>query len=102
VAAYQSQLKYRSQLGGKYLQELTAAVAYLVHRALAGLPKDFIQWKAAFMFIDEVKDWEVKQHLLIDSNRSMNKALNQNLMPEATKVAATCLVAGLLNLFLRP
>jgi hypothetical protein len=87
LAAYQSQFIFKSLLGGKYLQELTAAAAHLDHRVLVGLLKDFVQWQAAFMFIDGVKDWEVKQHLLTDSKRLMNKALNQNLEPKATKVA---------------
>jgi hypothetical protein len=87
LAAYQSQLKFESPLGGKSLQELTAAVAHLDHRVLAGLLNDVIQWQAAFIFIDGVKEWEVKQHLLMDSKRLMNKALNQNLEPKATKVA---------------
>lgn len=39
------------------------------------------------MLIDGVKDWEVKQHLLTDSKRLMYNALNQNLEPEAAKVA---------------
>jgi hypothetical protein len=72
-------LKFKSQPADKPLQELTVAVMHLDHTVLAGFPKAFIQWKAAFMFIAGVKDWEVEQHLPIDSKRLMNKALNQNL-----------------------
>jgi hypothetical protein len=37
---------------------------------------------------DGVRDREVKQHLLIDIDRTLNKALNQVLKLEAAKAAA--------------
>jgi hypothetical protein len=47
------------------LQEFTAALEQLAHRALVGLPVAFIQKEAAHAFIDGVRDWEVKHCLLM-------------------------------------
>jgi hypothetical protein len=38
---------------------------------------DFIQREAAHAFINRVRDWEVKQHLLMDGDRLLKEALNQ-------------------------
>jgi hypothetical protein len=43
------------------------------------LPDNFVQGNAAFVFVDGVKDWDVKQHLLMGGERSFNKSLNQAL-----------------------
>jgi hypothetical protein len=39
----------------------------------------FIQRDAAHAFMDGVKDREVKEHLLMGGDRSLNEALNQPL-----------------------
>jgi hypothetical protein len=46
---------------------------------------DFIQREAVHAFIDEVREWEEKQHLLMGGNRSLNEALNQALKLEEVK-----------------
>jgi hypothetical protein len=79
AAAYRAQLKARTQLIGESLQEFAAAVEQLAHRTLVGQPLDFIQREAAHTFVDGVRDREVKQHLLMDSDRSLNEALIQAL-----------------------
>jgi hypothetical protein len=53
------------------------------------LLEDFMQRKTAYVFITGVKDQGMKQHLLMGSKRSLTEALNQALMLEATKAAAT-------------
>jgi hypothetical protein len=88
AAAYRSQLKTRVQASGETLQEFAAAVEQLAHRALVGLPVGYIQTEAAHSFIDGVRDREVKQHLLLGGDRSLNEALNQALKLEAAKAAA--------------
>jgi hypothetical protein len=88
AAAYRSQLKARVQLNGETLQKVAAAVEQLAHRALVGLPVGFIQTEAANAFIDGVRDREVKQHLLMGGDRTLNEALNQALKLEAAKAAA--------------
>lgn len=44
------------------------------------------------MFANDVKDWEVQHHFLMGSERYLNEALNQVLMAEAVKAAASPLV----------
>jgi hypothetical protein len=48
------------QLSGESLQEYVVAVEQLAHRALVGLPVDFIQSEAAHSFVDGVKGRELK------------------------------------------
>jgi len=88
AAAYQSQLKARVQKSGETLQEFAAAVEQLAYRALVGLPVAFIQTEATHSFIDGIRDREVKQHLLMGGDWTLNEALNQALKLEATKAAA--------------
>jgi hypothetical protein len=63
-------------------------VEQLAHQVLVGLPIGYIQTEAAHAFIDGVRDREVKQHLLMGSDRTLNEALNQALKLEAAKAAA--------------
>jgi hypothetical protein len=88
AAAYRSHLKAREQTRGETLQEFVAAVEQLAHRALVGLPVGYIHTAAAHASIDGVRDLEVKQHLLMGGDRTLNEALNQALKLEATKAAA--------------
>jgi hypothetical protein len=88
AAAYRSQLKARVQMSDKTEQEFAAAVEQLAHRVLVGLPVGFIQSDTAHAFINEVRDREVKQHLLIGGDRALNEALNQALKLEEAKAAA--------------
>jgi hypothetical protein len=76
------------QTGGETLQEFAAAVEQLVHRVLVGLPIGYIQTEAAHAFINGIRDREVKQHLLMGGDRTLNEALNQALKLEAAKAAA--------------
>jgi hypothetical protein len=89
AATYQAQLKARTQLTSKSLQDLAAATEQLTQRVLAGLPVDFIQREAAHEFIDGMRDWEVKQHLLMGGDRSLNEALNQDMKLEVKAAAGT-------------
>jgi hypothetical protein len=47
-----------------------------------------MQTEATHAFVDGVRGQEVKQHLLMGGDRSLNEALNQALMLEAAKAAA--------------
>jgi hypothetical protein len=69
------------------LQEF-AAIKQLTHQALVTLREDVIQREAVYVFVNRVKDWDIKQHLLMGGERSLNEALNQALKPEAAEVAA--------------
>ena len=60
----------------------------LAHRAFLGLPINFIQAETAQSFIDGVQEREVKQHLLLGGDRTLNEALNQALKLEAAKETA--------------
>jgi len=88
AAAYRSQLKARVQASSETLQEFAAAVEQLAHRAFVGLPVAFIQTEAAQSFIHGVRDRELKQHLLMGGDRTLNEALHQALKLEAAKAAA--------------
>jgi hypothetical protein len=72
--AYRSQLKARVQTSGETLQEFAAAVEQLDLWALVGLPVGFIQTEAAHEFIEGVWDREVKQHLPIVGDHTLNEA----------------------------
>jgi len=87
AAAYRSQLKARVQTSGETLQEFTAAVEQMARRVLVDLPLAFIQKGAAHAFIDGLRDREVKQHLLMGGDRTLNEAFNQALKLEAAKAA---------------
>jgi hypothetical protein len=76
------------QTGGETLQEFAAAVEQLAHRAPVGLPIGHIQTEAAHAFINGMWDREVKQHLQMGGDRTLNEALNQALKLEAAKAAA--------------
>jgi hypothetical protein len=88
AAAYRSHLKARVQTGGETLQEFAAAAEELAHQAFVGLPVDHIQTEAAHAFIDGVRDWEVKQNLLLGGACTLNEALNQALRIEAARATA--------------
>jgi hypothetical protein len=60
----------------------------LAHRAIVGLPVGFIQTEDAHAFIDGLRVREVKQHLLMGGDRTLNAALNQALKLEAAKAVA--------------
>lgn len=60
----------------------------LAHRGLVWLPVEFIQRQSPFAFVDGVRDREAKWHLLVGSDRSLNKAFNQVPELEAAKAAA--------------
>jgi len=55
----------------------------MARRALVELPVAFIQTGAAHPFIVGLLDREVKQHLLMGGDRTLNEALNQALKLEA-------------------
>jgi hypothetical protein len=64
-------------------QDFFPAVEQMARRALVELPVAFVQTGAAHPFIDGLRDWEVKQHLLMGGDRTLNEALNQALKLEA-------------------
>jgi hypothetical protein len=94
AAVYRSHLMARVQTGGKTLQEFAGAVKQLAHRALVGLPEGHIQTEAAHAFIDGIRDREVKQHLLMGGDRTLNEALNQAVKLEAAKAAVYLVFSG--------
>jgi hypothetical protein len=59
----------------------------LAHQALVRLPEDFIQ-RQVYTSVNGLKDWDMKQHLLMGSERSFNEALNQALKLEAVNATA--------------
>jgi hypothetical protein len=72
VAAYQSQPHAETLLSSRSPQEFAAAIEQMAHLAIIGLLEDFIQREAAHAIINGVKDWEVKQQLLVSSERSLH------------------------------
>jgi hypothetical protein len=76
------------QTSGETLQQIASAVEQLAHRALVGLPVGYIQTEAAHAFINGIRDREVKQHLQMGGDRTLNEALNQTVKLEAAKAAA--------------
>jgi hypothetical protein len=59
----------------------------LTHQTPVRLPEDFIQRETVYVFVNTVNDSDIKQHLLMGGERSLNKTVNLALMPEAVKVA---------------
>jgi hypothetical protein len=45
----------------------------MTHCALLIFPKDYIHREATYAFVDVVKDWDMKQHLM-GSERSLSEA----------------------------
>jgi hypothetical protein len=88
AVAYWSQLKARTQVCGELLHKFAVAIKQLAHWVIIRLPEDFIHRQAAYTFTDRVKDQDVKRHLLMDSERSFNEALNPALKLVAAKKAA--------------
>ncbi|KAJ4443007.1 hypothetical protein ANN_04656 [Periplaneta americana] len=88
VAAFRTQLKTRVQQSGESLQEFAMAVEQLAHKALRGLPNDFIAGEAAYTFGSGVRDPEIRQQLLLAEHRTINAALAAALRMEAAKSAA--------------
>jgi hypothetical protein len=88
AAAYRSQLKARSQASGETLQKSAAAVKQLAHRSFVCIPVAFIQTEATHSLIDGLREREVKQHLLMGGDRTLNEALNQALKLEAAQAVA--------------
>jgi hypothetical protein len=71
------------QTSGETLQEFAAAVEQLAYRAFMELPVSYIQTEAAHAFINGIRDREVKKHLLMGGESTLNEALNQDLKLEA-------------------
>ncbi|KAJ4425645.1 hypothetical protein ANN_27841 [Periplaneta americana] len=88
AAAFRTQLKTRVQQSGESLQEFAMAVEQLAHKALRGLPNDFIAGEAAYTFGSGVRDPEIKQQLLLAEHRTINAALAAALRMEAAKLTA--------------
>ncbi|XP_069679573.1 adventurous-gliding motility protein Z-like [Periplaneta americana] len=86
AAAFRTQLKTRVQQSGESLQEFAMAVEQLAHKALRGLPNDFIAGEAAYTFGSGVRDPEIKQQLLLAEHRTINAALAAALRMEAAKL----------------
>lgn len=60
---------------GEVVLEFATPVQQLTHREFVGLPVACIQMEATNAFIDEIRDQEVKQHLLVGGDRALNEAL---------------------------
>ncbi|XP_069687229.1 TATA element modulatory factor-like [Periplaneta americana] len=88
AAAFRTQLKTRVQQSGESLQEFAMAVEQLAHKALRGLPNDFIAGEAAYTFGSGVRDPEIRQQLLLAEHRTINAALAAALRMEAAKLTA--------------
>ncbi|KAJ4446044.1 hypothetical protein ANN_12730 [Periplaneta americana] len=88
AAAFRTQLKTRVQQSGESLQEFAMAVEQLAHKALRGLPNDFIAGEAAYTFGSGVRDPEIRQQLLLAEHRTINAALAAGLRMEAAKLTA--------------
>jgi len=76
------------QASGETSQKFAAVVEQLPRRAFVGLPVAFVQTETTRSFIAGVQDREIKQHLSMGGDRTLNEALKQNLKLEATKAAA--------------
>jgi hypothetical protein len=79
------QLKARVQASGGTLHDFAAAVEQLAHRALVELPAAFAQTEVAQSFIHGIRDREVKQHLLLEDDWTLNVASNHTLNSEQPK-----------------
>jgi hypothetical protein len=60
-------------LSGELLQELATAVEQLTQWTRVVLPQDFFERTVAYAFVDEVKDRDVKQNLLIIGERFLSE-----------------------------
>jgi hypothetical protein len=88
AVALQLQLVARTQVSCELLQDLTAAVEQLAHHALVGAAQG-LHIEGGSLFICQWSEGQdMKQHLLMDSNRYLSEALNQALKLETAKVAA--------------
>jgi len=74
---------------GETLQDFAAAVEPLANRALVGLSAAFAQTESTQSFMHGIRDREVKQHLLLEDDRTLNEAFNQALNLEVAKAALT-------------
>lgn len=63
------------QMRGEAVLEFATAVQQLTHREFVGLPIAYIHTEATSAFIDEIRDQEVKQHLLVGGDRTLNETL---------------------------
>jgi hypothetical protein len=79
AAAYRTQLKAKIKLISESPSELAAAVKQLAQRSLVGLPVDFIQREVAHAFVHGVRERELKQHLLMGGNISLNEAFDHSM-----------------------
>jgi hypothetical protein len=73
AAAYCSQLKARIQLSSESVQAFATGMKQFAHWALVSLPQHLVQREAAYVFVDGIRNGEVKQKLLMGSARMLNK-----------------------------
>jgi hypothetical protein len=66
-------------MSGEAVLEFSTALQQLTHREFVGLPV-YIQAEATSAFIDEIRDQEEKQHLLVRGDRTLNEALKLGLI----------------------
>jgi predicted Ser/Thr protein kinase len=83
AVAYCFELKTRTQLISKSLQEFAVTIGQLAHQALVELPLHFIQREAAYAFVSRIKDREMGQHLLMGGERMLDETLNHAVRLEA-------------------
>jgi hypothetical protein len=63
------------QISGEAVLEFATAVQQLTHREFVGQHVVYIQTEATNAFINEIRDQEVKQHLLGGGDRTLIEAL---------------------------
>lgn len=76
AAVYCSQLKARIQHVDEFLPAFATAIEKLTHRSLVGLPGHYIRKAAAHGFIDGMRDRDMKQQLVVGSERTLSETLN--------------------------
>jgi hypothetical protein len=59
----------RTQLVGKFLQELSAAIDYLAHHAHFELPKYLISKETSHAFADGIKERDIRQQLFLGGSK---------------------------------
>jgi hypothetical protein len=85
--AYHSQLKARTQLITEFVEEFAATIEHLAHRVHVGLPQ-YVQREAAYAFFNRIRDQELKFHLLICDEKTLDEAIYRTLRLESANASA--------------
>lgn len=82
---YRAQLRTRTQKVDETLQELESDINRLVQMAYPNGDPEFLNELGVEMFINGIRDSEVKQALLLTDKKSMNEALSYALLVQGAK-----------------